>query len=69
MEMEFTVGVIPKKRIMGPRVESATPIMAMGLGGSLDDAFRAATASMATVANGRIHVIAFAEARAWQAIG
>jgi acetamidase/formamidase len=32
---------------MSPRVESATHIMAMGLAGSLDDAFRAATANMA----------------------
>lgn len=47
MDVEFTVDVIPGKRIQGPRVESATHIMAMGLGGSLDDAFRAATASMA----------------------
>jgi amidase len=47
MEVEFTADVIPGKRIMGPRVESATHIMAMGLGGSLDDAFRTATASMA----------------------
>ena len=31
----------------GPRVESATHIMAMGLGGSLDDAFKSATANMA----------------------
>ena len=47
MDVEFTVDVIPGKRITGPRVESATHIMAMGLGGSLDDAFRAATAGMA----------------------
>jgi amidase len=47
MDVEFTVDVISKKRIMSPRVESATYIMAMGLGGSLDDAFRTATASMA----------------------
>jgi amidase len=47
MEVEFTVDVIPGKRIRGPRVESATHIMAMGLGGSLDDAFRTATANMA----------------------
>ncbi len=47
MDVEFVVDVIPKKQIMGPRVESATHIMAMGLGGSLDDAFRAATAGMA----------------------
>ena len=32
---------------MEPRVESATHIMAMGLDGSLDDAFRGATANMA----------------------
>ena len=47
MDVEFTVDVIPGKRIQGPRVESATHIMAMGLAGSLDDAFRSATANMA----------------------
>lgn len=47
MDVEFTADVIPGKRIMSPRVESATHVMAMGLGGSLDDAFRTATASMA----------------------
>jgi len=47
MDVEFTVDVIPGKQIMSPRVESATHIMAMGLEGSLDDAFRTATASMA----------------------
>ena len=47
MDVEFTVDVIPGKRITGPRVESATHIMAMGLAGSLDDAFREATSSMA----------------------
>ena len=47
MDVEFTVDVLPGKRISGPRVESATHIMAMGLSGSLDDAFRAATAAMA----------------------
>jgi len=47
MEVEFTVTLIPAKRIRGPRVESATHIMAMGLAGSLDDAFRSATANMA----------------------
>jgi amidase len=39
--------VISKKRIQGPRVESATHIMAMGLEGSIDEAFRQATANMA----------------------
>jgi amidase len=47
MDVEFTVDVIPGKRVPGPRVESATHIMAMGLAGSLDDAFREATANMA----------------------
>src|SRR2546425_352109 len=47
MDVEFTVDVVPGKRIAGPRVESATHIMAMGLSGSLDDSFRAATAAMA----------------------
>ena len=47
MDVEFTVDVLPHKPIMSPRVESATHIMAMGLAGSLDDAFRTATANMA----------------------
>ena len=47
MDVEFTVAVIPGRRIPGPRVESATHIMAMGLDGSLDDAFRDATSNMA----------------------
>jgi acetamidase/formamidase len=47
MDVEFTVDVIPGKHIPGPRVESSTHIMAMGLDGSLDDAFRDATSNMA----------------------
>lgn len=47
MDVEFTVDVISGKRVPGPRVESETHIMAMGLGGSLDDAFRTATDNMA----------------------
>lgn len=47
MDVEFAVDVIPGKRIPGPRVESATHFIAMGLAGSLDDAFREATANMA----------------------
>jgi len=47
MDVEITVDVIPAKRIPGPRVESATHVMAVGLDGSLDDAFRDATANMA----------------------
>jgi amidase len=47
MDVEFTVDVIPGKSVRGPRVESATHIMAMGLSGSLDDAMKEATANMA----------------------
>ena len=47
MDVEFTVDVIPGKQTPGPRVESATHIMAVGLDGSIDDAFRDATANMA----------------------
>jgi acetamidase/formamidase len=48
MDVEVTVEVIPNKHVPGPRVESATHLMAMGLAGSLDDAFREATANMAS---------------------
>lgn len=47
MDVEFTVDLIAEKRIGGPRVESATHVMAMGLAGSLDAAFSAATSNMA----------------------
>lgn len=46
MDVEFTVDVIPGKSLPSPRLESATHIMAMGLGGSLEDALRAATGNM-----------------------
>ncbi len=47
MDVEFTVDVIPGPHRGGPRMENATHIMAMGLDGSLDGAFRSATANMA----------------------
>ena len=47
MDVEVTVDVLPGKRINSPRVESATHVMAMGLAGSLDEAFREATSNMA----------------------
>jgi len=46
MEVEFTVGVVQGKTLMTPRVESPTHIMTVGLGGTLEDALRAATSSM-----------------------
>src|ERR1700722_525090 len=47
MDVEFMVDVIPEKGIMGPRIESTSEIIAMGLSVSLDDAFRMATSGMA----------------------
>jgi len=47
MDVEFTVDVLPRKGMPGPRLESATHIMAMGLDGSIDAAFRDATSNMA----------------------
>ncbi|HEY6619599.1 MAG TPA: acetamidase/formamidase family protein [Steroidobacteraceae bacterium] len=47
LDVEFTVDLLPGRRTPGPRVESDTHIMAMGLGGSIDDAFKSATANMA----------------------
>jgi acetamidase/formamidase len=47
MDVEFTVDVVTRKPVMTPRVESATHIMTVGLGGTLEDALRAATAGLA----------------------
>jgi amidase len=47
MEVEFTVDVIPGKTVTTPRVESATHLMAVGLGGSLENAMQEATSGMA----------------------
>src|SRR4029077_6793377 len=46
MDVEFTVDVISAKALMTPRVESPTHIMTVGLGGTLEDALRAATAGL-----------------------
>ena len=47
MEVEFTVDLLHDKSIRTPRVESDSDIMTVGLGGSLEDALRAATSGMA----------------------
>jgi amidase len=47
MDVTFTVDVISGKRVAGVRVESPTHIMAMGLGGSLEDSLKEATSNMA----------------------
>jgi acetamidase/formamidase len=46
MEVEFTVNVVRSKPLSSPRVESATHVMTVGLGGSLEDALRRATSGM-----------------------
>lgn len=47
MDVEFTVDLLAGKRMATPRVENATHLMAVGLDGSIDDAFREATTNMA----------------------
>jgi acetamidase/formamidase len=47
MDVEFSVDLIRDQSISGPRVENGEYLMAMGLAGSLDDAFRAATSGLA----------------------
>jgi acetamidase/formamidase len=47
MEFEFTVDVISKKPIGTPRAENAEYLMAIGIGGSLDQALQRATTEMA----------------------
>ena len=46
MDVEFSVELVRGKSIAYPRVENAEYIMAMGLGGSLDEAFAEATAGL-----------------------
>jgi acetamidase/formamidase len=47
MEFEFTVDVIPNKSVGTPRAENADYLMAIGIGGSLDQALQRATTEMA----------------------
>jgi amidase len=48
LDVEFSVDVIRDLRIRRPRVENDEYLMAMGLAGSLDDAFREATSGLAS---------------------
>jgi len=47
MDVEFTVDVLPGKRIGGRRIETPTDLITMGLQGSVDDALKEATNNMA----------------------
>jgi acetamidase/formamidase len=46
MDIEFTVDVKPGESVPGPRMENDQYLMASGIAGSLDDAFRRATTSL-----------------------
>jgi len=46
MDVTFTVDLVSGKSVPSPRVESPTHIMAMGLGGSLEDALKDATSNI-----------------------
>jgi acetamidase/formamidase len=46
MDVEFSVDVLPNKPLATPRVESPTHVMTVGLGGTLEDALRSATAGL-----------------------
>jgi len=48
MDIEFSVDVQRGKNIASPRVEDSEYLMAVGLSGSLDDAFRVATSELAS---------------------
>jgi amidase len=47
MDFEFTIDVIPEKSIGTPRAENDEFVMAIGIGGSLDQALQRATTEMA----------------------
>ena len=47
LDVEITVDLQREKSLSGPRVENDEFLMAMGLGGSLDEAFREATSALA----------------------
>jgi amidase len=47
MEFEFTVDLIPERSVGTPRAENAEYLMAIGIGGSLDQALQRATTEMA----------------------
>jgi amidase len=46
MDIEFTVNLQPGESIPGPRMENTDSLMASGIAGSLDEAFRGATTNL-----------------------
>jgi acetamidase/formamidase len=47
MDIEFTVDIVPGHAPPSPRMENAEYLMASGIAGSIDEAFRAATTNLA----------------------
>ena len=47
MDVTVKVDVLQGKHLNGPRIETADSLIAMGLGGTLEDALRGATSGMA----------------------
>lgn len=47
LDVEFSVDLVREKSISGPRVENDDSLMAMGLAGSIDEAFKEATSALA----------------------
>ncbi len=47
LDVEISIDLVREKRIPGPRVENADYLMAMGLAGSIDQAFRDASSDLA----------------------
>jgi acetamidase/formamidase len=56
MDVEFTVGLIPDQPLEMPRAEDAEFLMAMGIGGSLTEAFQLATANLMQWLRERYHL-------------
>ncbi len=48
LDVEFSVDVIRGRSVPGPRIENDEYLMAMGLSGSIDDAFKEATSALAS---------------------
>jgi amidase len=56
MDVEFTVKLLPRKSIAGPRAEDDQDLMAMGIAGSLGDALKIATTELTTWIQDEYHL-------------
>jgi hypothetical protein len=58
MDVEFSIELIRGKNIGSPRAEDASFLMASGIAGSLDKAFRTATTGTRAMAGGGLQTVA-----------